>query len=274
MFIHGLGIGSEIWEEPRRTRILGGLYPLSSLLRERGELRTLFHDFLERGFTTVNWNQERPVGAIEYPLRELRDVISALRAKKPPGIILIGHSRGGIVARKYLETGKNEDIKAYVSIASPHQGSTMAKWQKFIKPVTSCIKPFIREDSKSTYMKAVRRMIGFIESPAVRELLPDSPLLVPPRRPAGDFVSLSIGGKRPLSFNVLGVKFPCTLGEVFPVGGLLPEELREGLGDGLVSARSAVYPFSSWHADFHLNHVEVLFDKEARRSILARIPAD
>jgi len=272
VFIHGLGIGSEIWLAPYKTRILGGLYPLTTVLREKEGLKSLYDDLGERGFTTVTWDQERPVGEIEHPLRELRDILSHIRAKKPAGIILIGHSRGGIVARKYLEAEKNEDIRAYISIAAPHYGSTLAKWQKFIKPFASCIKPLIRENRGSTFGTAVRRIIGFIESPAVKELLPDSPLLAHPMKPAGDFVSLSIGGTTPLSFNIFGVNFPYGLREFFQGRGLLPEEMREGFGDGLVSARSAVYPFASRHADFPANHVELIFDKEARRSILEEIP--
>jgi pimeloyl-ACP methyl ester carboxylesterase len=275
LFVHGLGIGSEIWEAPEKTRILGGLYPLTSLLRGKKELKTLYQDLWERGYTTATWNQERPVGELAYPLKELEDVLSVIRAKRPSGIILLGHSRGGIVARKYLEHNRNGDIRAYISIASPHRGSTMAKWQKYIKPITACIKPFLKENSKSTYTKAMRRMIGFIESPAVRELLPDSPLLAPLVRPAGDFPSFSVGGTKPLAFQVMGLKFPYSMGEIFPGGAnILPEEMREGLGDGLVSARSALYPFSSWHADFPLNHVELLFDKAARNSILEKIPAN
>ena len=52
---------------------------------------------------------------------------------------------------------------------------------------------------------------------------------------------------------------------------MVPEELREGQGDGLVSAASAVLPHADEHRDFHLNHVAMLFDKEVRAYVAKKV---
>lgn len=267
VFVHGLGIGKEIWENPQGARVLGGLYPMRSIIKSGMEMKSIYQDMASSGYNTITWDQEHPVGELEYSLRELKKVLAIVRAKNPSGIILIGHSRGGLVARKYLEQDNNSDILAYVSIASPHQGSSMAKWQKYIKPMAAFIKPFIKEGGSSKVLTATRRVLAFMESPAIKELLPDSPVLNMSKRPAGNFRSISLGGTTPLSFRLFGMEFPNALQRIAGAA-ILPPEMREGLGDGLVSARSAVYPFSDRHRDFSLNHVEILFDKGARDFVL------
>jgi len=47
--------------------------------------------------------------------------------------ILVGHSRGGLIARKYLEKAYNERIKMLITIGTPHHGSNIARWFKFFQ---------------------------------------------------------------------------------------------------------------------------------------------
>jgi hypothetical protein len=49
---------------------------------------------------------------------------------------------------------------------------------------------------------------------------------------------------------------------------IVPEEMREGYGDGLVSASSSMLPHADKHYNFHVNHAEILFDREVRKCVV------
>jgi triacylglycerol lipase len=66
-----------------------------------------------------------PVLAQAYPLRQILITINALNPGEP--IVLVGHSAGGVVARAALVLGGARDIKALITIASPHLGTYRAE---------------------------------------------------------------------------------------------------------------------------------------------------
>lgn len=271
VFIHGLGVGKEIWESPSKARILGGLFPVTAIMREKSELKTLYHDLAARGYNLVAWSQQRPASGIQKAVGELNDVLRVLQGKKAArGFILVGHSRGGLVARKYLEA-PDFPILGYVSVSTPHQGSTLARWAEFISPAVGFLKPLAKSTGGGAFGVAVRRISSFIGSVAVRELLPGSKFLSSLKRPALDCPSVSVGGTSPRLFSLMGVfTFPQGIQRLLP-DKALPDELKEGKGDGLVSARSARYPYAPEHKDFPVNHMEVVFDRKARAYLLKKI---
>ena len=65
VFIHGLGMDKNIWADPARSRILGGMFPLRILLNKISfdetpeNIRTLFHDLQSRGYTCNNLEPEK-----------------------------------------------------------------------------------------------------------------------------------------------------------------------------------------------------------------------
>ncbi len=282
VFIHGLGVDKGIWSEPDEARILGGLLPLRSIVRTGGRLRSLYHDLAEAGFTTLAFSLKRPVGGIEEALPVLAAFLDMARAEKTAGVVLVGHSRGGLIARKYLER-RDPLIKGFVSIASPHGGTTLARWAAIARPAAALVRIIQTggaiqtggtagsgDGKKSGVGVAVKRIIAFIESPAVAELLPDSPFFAGLKPPATRCPSVSIGGTDPRLFSFMGIGFPKLLEKVVP-GWVLPEEIRSGLGDGLVSAGSSVYPYGREHLNFPINHAETVFDGTARAELVKRI---
>ncbi len=52
---------------------------------------------------------------------------------------------------------------------------------------------------------------------------------------------------------------------------VVPEEMKAGYGDGLVSAASSVLPYSDKHYDFHFNHVALLFEREVRSLVISEV---
>jgi pimeloyl-ACP methyl ester carboxylesterase len=286
IFIHGLGMDETIWTDPGRARILGGLFPLTVMLKGYGQMRTLYHDLGEMGFSVVTWSQQRPVGPAEAGVEELKKVIEFARGIGHPGIILIGHSRGGLIARKFIEevavppsrpeevSGQRQrhPLKALVTISTPHRGSSMARWAVFFSPVASFLSPLVSDEERGTLARAVKRSLLFVKSTGVRELLPDSGFLRSLKdSPPGGVYCLSAGGTNASLISVAGLfSFPDVLQRLLP-DRMLPAEMTEGRGDGLVSRESSVLPYGQGHLDFHVNHPGILVDPGARKAILERI---
>ncbi len=307
IFIHGLGMDKNLWCSPCDARIGGGLFSFSLLSRKRPDefllkepppmmtqrlttgtpqswLATSFHDLREDGYTVVTWSQRRPVGPVEIAVKELAAVIKFINSldlqKKGPldnHIILIGHSRGGLIARKYIELYGNKGISALITIATPHRGSTMAEWVRHISMISSILKPFLKHLPEGKISKAIKRISDFFRSEGIKELLPDSSF-IKSLQPITNIKCYSIAGIDPHLFSLyrwdikkLKDKFvirpeeffsyPESLIRLIP-DRLIPPEWRSGSGDGLVSLESARFGIGCF--ELKLNHANILTDKEAR----------
>ena len=85
---------------------------------------------------------------------------------------------------------------------------------------------------------------------------------------------LSFGGTNPVLFHLIVrlpggrkkvIRFPELLAGAIPAGHM-PQEIKPGLGDGLVEAGSARLPGSK-HFDFSVNHVRAAYDKNIHELI-------
>ncbi|HMK55529.1 MAG TPA: alpha/beta fold hydrolase [Dissulfurispiraceae bacterium] len=268
VFIHGMGMDAKIWARPEESRVLGGKYPLSILLDGK-ELNSSFHDLRDRGYPVVAWSQKRPAGPVHIAVDELVEIARHYASRNDAGIILIGHSRGGLIARFFLQKQKIP-VKAIITIGTPHKGSSMAKWASFISPVAVAVRKMLdlkdREVQTATY-----RIMAFLSSDGLREMLPGSELikslLASPRLAVR---SISIGGTDPSIVKIGQRPLPSILSEIIPPK-LLPDELKDGLGDGFVSAESSVFPGGDEHRDFNMNHAGLIFDPAVRNFILNEI---
>jgi pimeloyl-ACP methyl ester carboxylesterase len=274
VFIHGMGMDVTLWSNPSEARVLGGKYPLSALLKTAGaDLRTSFTDARERGYSVVSWSQSRPVGHIATAIAELTELLKKYRDFSQKGIILIGHSRGGLIARKYLEIEGLRNIKALITITSPHHGSTMAQWAAYVSPLASVLTAMLGGGRRREIKSALERILVFLCSDGLKELLPGSPFIRALKdKKHGNAPCISIGGTHPDIIFFEGISIPHLISKVFPEK-LIPDEMREGYGDGLVSAESSVLPYADEHRDFALSHLSILFDKAVRMFIAERIEA-
>ncbi|MEW6108258.1 MAG: alpha/beta fold hydrolase [Nitrospirota bacterium] len=318
VFIHGLGMDKKIWENPSESRILGASLPITALLslkpsernfgcsREKPDitfpgisagirpesLKTSFYDMKSEGYTVVTWSQERPVGPIDAAVTELTEVIKFAGECSKKGIILVGHSRGGLIARKYLMDG-DKRIKGLITVCTPHRGSSIAKLAVYISPLSAIITPlFIYASEKGKFKKIIRRIADFLESTAVRELLPGSDFFMGLNDSKKKGIHcMTIGGTSPSLFslyrwewktvregsdkrwilspaNILSV--PDILEKIVPEF-LYPAELKKGIGDGLVTDESSQIEWCKNHYSFPLNHAAVLFDRRVRNIIIEAI---
>ncbi len=318
ILIHGLGMDRWIWEEPSRSRILGGSLPISVLLTHQPtkkdygysekkplapipgittgqpprSLRTIFHDLRAEDYPVVTWSQKRPVGPLEAGVSELSEIVPVAKKLSRNGIILIGHSRGGLIARRYL-LGNGSMIRGLITISTPHSGSSIARLSEYISPLVSAISPFFKESSHSWGLGSTsKRVIDFLSSTGVKELLPDSGLFkdIPEHKPEGVFC-MTIGGTSPSLFCLYRWKWepikdnvrirwilspekifsiPDILEKIMPEA-LIPREIRQGVGDGLVTAESSKISWCDNHHAFPCNHAEILFNRRVRKAILSAV---
>ena len=289
IFIHGLGMDKDIWINPSESRILGGMFPLKVLLSKRPStkdfglgsdtpedevpksspgvrldtIETLFEDLRIKGYTVITWSQERPSGAIDYAVSELEEVIKFAHELTKAGLILIGHSRGGLIGKKYL-LKKNRSIRGLITISSPHKGSSIAKIVNYLSPLSAVISPLFPQGDKGTFSFAIKRIFDFLRSTALKELLPDSHFFKSLKDEPFDWIYyVSVGGTDPTLFNLYNFSIPDIFEKIIPEN-LYPEEIKKGKGDGLVSAESSRIPWSNEHYNLSLNHAQILFDKEVR----------
>jgi triacylglycerol lipase len=73
----------------------------------------------------VDLPSEAPILVQAYLLHQIIITINGLNTGEP--IVLVGHSAGGVVARAALVLGGARDVKALITIASPHLGTYRAE---------------------------------------------------------------------------------------------------------------------------------------------------
>lgn len=270
IFVHGMGMNVKAWSEPSGAMIIGGKYPLKALLRPGDELETSFGDLRSMGFPVLSWTQSRPVGPIQLAVDELSWVIKEYRDYTRCGIVLIGHSRGGLVGRKYLE-GSDPSVRGLLTLAAPHRGTNMARWAVSFSPLSSALNRVIKGVSREAVDSAFQRVLNFLSSSGLEELLPDSEFFLHLRDKKQQGVKyVSAGGTNPNLLDAISVSLTELTSKVLP-DQIVPEEMRQGYGDGLVSAASAVLPYADEHRDFPVNHAAVLFDKEVRSYVMRSV---
>ncbi|NWF99300.1 MAG: hypothetical protein HXY52_10280 [Nitrospirae bacterium] len=267
VLVHGLGMDKNIWFDPSKSRILGGMFPLKILLKKYPSFKTIFHDLKKYNYPLITWSQRNPAGEIDKVVKELNEIMSIASNMTEKGIIIICHSRGGLIARKYLMNSV-APVKALITISTPHKGSSLARVSKYLSPVVSLFLQFIPEGRRNSTKSAVGKIMQFLGSKALKELLPDSKFFQSLKDfPVGGVNYFSIGGSTPTLFKLSRISFPDILEKIIPAG-LCPDEFRIDKGDGLVTVESSKLLWAQAHVNFPCNHVSILFDKQVRNYIM------
>ena len=129
LLIHGYLGGARNWDESGITGILqqhdwqrAGIYLAGpagvQLIPDAGRVA-------ERKYYLADLPSEAPVLVQVYQLQQILRAINAEHPAEP--VVLAGHSAGGIVARTALVRGEAENIRALITIASPHLGTVRAE---------------------------------------------------------------------------------------------------------------------------------------------------
>jgi pimeloyl-ACP methyl ester carboxylesterase len=292
VLVHGLGMNRRFWGTPAQCHALGGLASLGVFLagppagEAPGRLSTgvaapcrgLADLLAEQGLGVASWSQRSPVGPACEPLAELAAVIAELKARWPGRpLYLIGHSRGGLLARAHLLAHDDERLAGLVTLGTPHAGSRMAAISGFLRPGGRLLAKLLPKEARRPTAAALARMTAFLESPAIGEMEPGCSFIRDTCRPLpARLRKLSLGGTDPALFRLYlrptplspwkALTFPDFLLKAVPAGRR-PAEITPGQGDGLVSAASAILAGGS-HLDLDCNHVGLAFDPRAQQTVL------
>lgn len=191
-----------------------------------------------QGFPTLNWAQVDPRGRLTRTTTEALAVIRALGpggalaeaqpdlAERP--IVLLGHSRGGILARRLLvELARVNDpllerITDCVTVQAPNQGTMVADLALSVaralrasrSTVDSALdvlplSPTDRAMAKAASDAAVDAILDEIEAPAYRDYTTTSATLARLRaaEPVAGVDYFTIGGTRPRMMGIVGWEF-------------------------------------------------------------------
>jgi len=114
------------------------------------------------GHPCVTWTQTDTVGPIENSVDELERVVAY--AKEEYGtdrVILVGHSRGGLVCRGHLRRHREDpDVAALVTIGTPHRGTRVAMLDdKLLELICSGVGALLPVPGGKLLVKAVVRLM-------------------------------------------------------------------------------------------------------------------
>jgi len=156
VLIHGIGGNAQHWADPV------GLNPADTWLfdlnvqphgasglgssppYQPGSVTAWVQLLRNEGITAVTWSQSQPGDLIQYAVTEAVAVLSALEQRvftlydqdvaasggALPPLLLLCHSRGGLVARaalKQLGSGGVPHLRKVITLCTPHHGSYMPK---------------------------------------------------------------------------------------------------------------------------------------------------
>lgn len=292
IFIHGLGMDKNFWIDPLGTKIFAKNIPLKVFAASKpkpcalpctkkitvGEfqkkIETLWTVLRKEGFNLICWSQKKPFGPIESAVDELAWIMEKTKRLFPKApIALIGHSRGGLIARKFLEN-KDCAVKALITISTPHAGSSIAQLIKYIEPFSILLRSVLPKNTHSKISKLVKNIKELLEGDAVRELLPGSSFLEKLRdSPQKSVKYISFGGRKPGLLTVYVRKkiggtmypkplltIPDSLLKIFP-SFIAADEITPGKGDGLVTAKSSFLPWASRHYNLEANHISIAWNR-------------
>jgi len=182
--------------------------------------RSWWHALRSAEFPIVTYSQvpqlmmpltKGPVAEFKRFMEALqRDVLGdgALRSRP---VVLLGHSRGGLISRAYLgdaevkgdRTGRFPRVQGLITLSSPHQGSQMAllddRLLGFLQKIQDVL-PDLPNDVGTQIVNTLKAKVSGLVGPFGNEIEPGSPLFeaLEKQEPFGAGIRLvSLGGTSP-----------------------------------------------------------------------------
>ncbi|MHA1355080.1 MAG: esterase/lipase family protein, partial [Candidatus Heimdallarchaeota archaeon] len=94
-----------------------------------------FHTLMRKGYELLAYSQKDVAGDINISVKELEIVIKGIQ--KIYGnrrLVLVGHSRGGLSIRKYIDTNTNSEVEKIITLSTPHGGSRLTNLKIIKEP--------------------------------------------------------------------------------------------------------------------------------------------
>lgn len=259
---------------------------------------TSWREFLEnRDYGTLTYSQDDPSGLLAAAVAQLAEVVDEAMKKVQSGsFVLIGHSRGGLLIRKFLkdhEGDRTSRISKVITLHTSHQGNRLALWATTLNAAVDGLKSALPAEAAPTVDDALKWLTDIVGMPAFTELASGSGFLDELERDEAALPGVeyyTFGGTSVLFSRILAwvytvesaipqwnwppYQHTITMVEVpgvSPVANSLPnltDEITEGKGDILVADDTATLPFAV-HRTNPLNHAEALWDPALQLEVLA-----
>jgi hypothetical protein len=264
---------------------------------------TGWRDFLSaRGYGTVTYTQVDPSGLLAQPVDELAEVVGdVMQWARGASLVLLGHSRGGLLVRKFLKDHQGaltSRIVKVITLHSPHQGSRLANVGSDLNTEIEKLKAALGSGGQQVVQDALGWLISIVNKPAWGELAEGSNFLQDLEQGETALTGVeyyTFGGTSVLFSRVLAWVYTLdslvpqwrwppfhhtiTMVEVpvvSPVANSLPDltpEITEGQGDILVADDNSDLPFAVHRAN-SLNHAEALWDRGLQLQVLALLDGE
>lgn len=218
----------------------------------------------------------------------------------PPPIVLMAHSRGGLLIRKLLKNKGSAGgrVRWVITLHSPHHGSEVARTPAVLAEQTAELFNNVQvpPDVKHPLKELARLLVSPLNKQIDEgsgELAPGSALmqgLANGEQPVPGVKYYTFGGVNPqlyrfytwlftpmssvpqyknleqyFKWEVKAAEVPGVSPMLNSIRAILPE-IKEGQGDSLVTDQSARLPFSIHQTD-QLNHVEVLWNRDLQMKV-------
>jgi pimeloyl-ACP methyl ester carboxylesterase len=251
----------------------------------------------EHAFPTAVYDQSNASAPIDpAEVDELVSVVREITAELGESdLVIIAHSRGGLLARKFLKDHAAEAprFRRLITLHSPHQGDRLATLATGLDAGLMSIRSALPQGGQQVFDDATGWLTQLVGTTAFQDFAEASQFLTDlaqgetalPGVEYFTFGGTSVRFTRVLSWvYTLGSAFPqwhwppfhhtITLIEVpivSPVANSVPpftDEITEGKGDILTAQDKTTLPFAV-HRTNPINHAEALWDPGLQSQVLA-----
>jgi pimeloyl-ACP methyl ester carboxylesterase len=214
------GIETQYFLSPRMTGNAQGV--------DRSDDRSWWHALVQAGFPVVTYSQvpelmvplsKGPVGQFKKFMELLQQDVLADPAYLSRPVVILGHSRGGLIGRAYLGDpevkadpaqgrGRFPAVRGLITLSSPHQGSNMAlvddKIIGFLDKIQKAV-PALPNDVGNRVIDSLKAKVDAYVGAYGDEIEPGSPMFraMEAQEPIRSGVRcISVGGTSPRLLRV------------------------------------------------------------------------
>ncbi|MFW9921724.1 MAG: esterase/lipase family protein [Candidatus Thorarchaeota archaeon] len=262
----------------------------------------LFNTLMRQNNEVLTFSQKDPSGDIDFSAKELALILEGItKIFGNRRIVLVGHSRGGICIRRYLDLKSDNNIEKIISLSSPHYGTSFSNIKIIKQPALTILNDAsVKKVWDASGMRYVRDM-------TYEQMAPESEYLKElndiEKNPQIEYIA--VGGTSPIYAHIytwsIARKHKRNLWrEIFPISSskltnksskeksrknyhwiakpkkmitifqpsLLPEFIS---GDGIVSLQSAILKEATRKYKIDANHEEIAVCEDTKKLILKEL---